>query len=314
MTFTRPPAGDDPQWPRASAWLDGNLGQPSAGAPLLRVVGVPTSVGSISPSEAWRTPPAVRAALQRLSPFDPVTGIDLAASLRIEDLGDWDVAGLELQAAMVRARGLAADLDAAGAVHAFLGGDNAITRPVVAGLLGPDLSRVGVVTLDAHHDVRHLDDGPRNGTPIRGLVEDGVDPTNVVQIGIGRFTSSAPYAAWCREHGIGVVTMPDVHRHGVSWAVERALEHLGGVTAIHVDLDIDVLDVAHAPACPGARPGGMVPEQLFEAAQLLGGESRVRSVDLVEVDAAADHDGRTVMATAMALLAFAAGVARRDRA
>ena len=40
----------------------------------------------------------------------------------------------------------------------------------------------------------------------------------------------------------------------------------------------------------------------------------MRSVDLVEVDAAADHDGRTVMATAMALLAFAAGVARRDRA
>ncbi len=314
MTFARPPAGDDAQWPRASAWLDGSHGEAPASAPLLRVVGVPTSVGSISPSEAWRTPPDVRAALQRLSPFDPVTGTDLAASVRVEDLGDWDVAGLDLQQAMVRTRGLAADLDAAAAVHAFIGGDNAITRPVVTGLLGPDLSRVGVITLDAHHDVRHLDDGPRNGTPIRGLVEDGLDPTNVVQIGIGRFTNSAPYAAWCGERGIQVITMPEVHRRGVDWAVDWALDHLRGVEAIHVDIDMDVLDVAFAPACPGARPGGMTPDQLLAPVHRCGGHPAIRSADLVEVDASADHDGRTVMATAMTLLAFASGLAERGGA
>ncbi len=309
-TFARPPAGDDPQWPRASAWLAGSL--PAAeGAQPLRVVGVPCSVGSISPSEAWRTPPAVRAALARVSTFDPVTGVDLADAVAVQDLGDWDVAELDLQHAMDRTRALSAELDPAAATYAFLGGDNAITRPVVTGLHGPDLSGVGVITLDAHHDVRHLDDGPRNGTPIRGLIEDGLEAARVAQIGIGRFTNSAPYAAWCRERGIGVVATSDVHAGGIALAVERALAHVGDVASIHVDLDMDVLDVAYAPACPGARPGGLTPDQLFEAATLLGAEPRVRSVDLVEVDAAADHDGRTVMATAMTLLAFAAGVARR---
>lgn len=312
MMFARPPAGDDPLWPRASAWLAGDLDvplRPDAGT--LRVIGVPCSVGSISPSRADQTPPAVRAALARLSPFDPTTGIDLAEALRAEDHGDWDIAGLELQPAIDRARELAAELHPDDAVHVFLGGDNAITRPVVAGLLGPDLSRVGVITLDAHHDVRHLDDGPRNGTPIRGLVEDGLDPAKVVQIGIGRFTNSAPYADWCRERGITVVTAPDVHRRGIGSAISQAMDHLGDVDAIHVDFDMDVLDVAFAPACPGARPGGLDPEQLFEAATLLGREPRVRSADLVEVDATTDHEGRTVMVTAMTLLAFAAGVAAR---
>ncbi len=311
MTFARPPAGDDPLWPRASGWLDGSLrppGAPVAGEPL-RVVGVPCSVGSISPSAAWRTPPAVRQALVRLSPWDPVGERDLAL-MDVADLGDWDVAGLGLVEAVAEIRGRAAELDPSEAVHVFLGGDNAITRPCARGLLG-DLSGVGLITLDAHHDVRHLDDGPRNGTPVRGLISDGLDPASVVQIGIGRFTNSAAYAAWCRERGVHVITAPEVHARGIEAAVAQALERLAGVDALYVDLDVDVLDVAHAPACPGARPGGLTPEQLLTAATLLGAQPRVRAADLVEVDATADHDGRTVMATAMTLLAFAAGVAGR---
>jgi arginase family enzyme len=78
-----------------------------------------------------------------------------------------------------------------------------------------------------------------------------------------------------------------------------------------VDLDVDVLDAAFAPACPGARPGGLAPADLLTAARRLGAEPRVAAADLVEVDASADADGRTVMVTAMAALAFAAGVAER---
>lgn len=312
MTFARPPAGDDPQWPRASAWLDGSDPTPPAdGAQRLRVVGVPSSVGSISPSDAWRTPAAVREALARLSPWDPVTGSDLRTALEVADLGDWDVDELDLVPAMERVRELAGGLDAAAATHVFLGGDNAITRPLVNGLLGPDLGQVGVITLDAHHDVRHLDDGPRNGSPIRGLLEDGVSGHHVFQLGVGRFTNSGPYAQWAADHGIRSVTADEIHTRGITWAVRQALGHLPHVRTIHVDLDIDVLDVAHAPACPGARPGGLLPHQLLTAATLLGAEPRVRSVDLVEVDVTADHDGRTVMATAMTLLAVAAGVASR---
>lgn len=311
MTFSRPPASDDPQWPRASAWLDGTDGPTDPKAQRLRVVGVPSSVGSISHSEAWRTPAAVREALPRLSTWDPVTGTDLRETVAVEDLGDWDVADLALEPAMQRVQELASDLDIAGATHVFLGGDNAITRPITTGLHGPDLDKVGVITLDAHHDVRHLENGPTNGSPIRGLLEDGVSGHHVFQLGIGRFTNSGPYARWAADHEIRIITAEEIHDHGITWAVRQVLGHLPHVRTIHVDLDIDVLDAAHAPACPGARPGGLLPHQLFTAAALLAAEPRVRSFDLVEVDAAADTDGRTVMAMAMTLLHIAAGVAQR---
>jgi formiminoglutamase len=320
--FTRPPAADDPSWPRASAWLAGGAaggaagGGAAGGGADLVVVGVPCSVGSISPSEAWRTPPVVRDALARLSPFDPDpdAGVDLAA-LAVRDAGDWPVADLALEPALAAIRDRAAALDRSVPLHLFLGGDNAITRPLAAGLLGPDLGRVGLLTLDAHHDVRTLDRGPGNGTPVRGLLADGLPGANVHQIGIGAFTNSAAYAAWAAAQGITAVTADRARRDGVGEVVQAALDDLAGrCDAVYVDLDVDVLDVAFAPACPGARPGGLSPAELLDAARRCGAHPAVRAVDLVEVDAAADHDGRTVMATAMAVLAVASGLVRRCRA
>jgi hypothetical protein len=54
---------DDPQWPRASAWLASGGAEEGR---RLGVVGVPLSRTSISASGAHETPAAVRAALRRV--------------------------------------------------------------------------------------------------------------------------------------------------------------------------------------------------------------------------------------------------------
>ena len=81
---------------------------------------------------------------------------------------------------------------------------------------------------------------------------------------------------------------------------------------MYVDFDIDVLDRAFAPACPGSRPGGLNPRQLAKAAFAVGLHPIVRAADLVEVDATKDDDDRTLMAMGLTFLAFAAGVAGRQ--
>ncbi len=103
-----------------------------------------------------------------------------------------------------------------------------------------------------------------------------------------------------------------VEDYGVARVVSEALDFLAGsCDAIHVDLDIDVLDRVHAPACPGARPGGMTPRQLATAARLAGAHPKVVSCDLVEVDATRDVADTTLMAMATTFLAFASGVGSR---
>lgn len=294
----------DPYWPRADAWLAGDSADPD-----LVIIGVPTSSASLSASEAWRTPPLIRQALSRFSVFDSERRVDLR-QVAVADRGDWPVTGIDMHEMLEAVTGLSGQIED-DAVHAFLGGDNAITRPIVRGRY--DVDRVAVLTFDAHHDVRTTEPGPTNGSPIRGLIEDGLPDGRVTQIGIHSFANSAEYRSYCDDHGIEVVTMEVVDENDVGWLVRTALDDLAAVAdVIHVDVDMDVLDSAFAPGCPGARPGGMTPRQLMAACRAAGAHPAVRSVDFVEVDPTRDRDGITIMNTASALLSFAAGLATRE--
>lgn len=300
---------EDPLWPRADAWL----ASPSSSDADLVVIGVPSSSASLSPSEAWRAPAAARVALGRFSVFDSEHGIDIG-SLASRDDGDWPVDGIDMYELLERASALAADLET-GPVYAFIGGDNAVTRPIVRGLAHDDLGDIGVLTLDAHHDVRSTDDGPTNGSPIRGLLEDGLPDGRVIQVGIHSFANSGPYRSFCDDHGIEVITMDTVDEIGAEWVVTSALDDLARRCEwVYVDVDIDVLDVAFAPGCPGARPGGMTPRQLAAACRAAGRHEAVRAVDFVEVDPTRDPGGLTIMNLVNAFMSFCSGLSSRDAA
>lgn len=295
----------DPFWPRADVWL----AQESID-PAIRVVGVPSSTASLSPSSADLTPMAVRDRLSRFSTFHGEWNLDFA-DVPVFDEGNWPISHLDMYEMPKEVERLASELTRA-PLTLYLGGDNAITRPL-ARSLGEDITRVGVITFDAHHDVRTLELGPANGTPIRGLIEeDGLPGGNVAQIGIHSFANSSTYRRYCDDHDISVATVADVETMGIRNLVNGALEKLANLCDhIYIDVDIDVLDVAYAPACPGARPGGLSLRTLAEGVRLCASHPRVEAMDFVEVDAAADPDGRTLDAMAHLILAAAAGSTQR---
>lgn len=299
---------EDPQWPRASAWL-ADRDQPPGG-PRLTVLGAPLSVSSISPSRADTTPAAVRRALRRFSTWYAPAAVDLAV-VAPDDLGDLPLDGLDNEVAQAVIADAVQRLDPRPDLLVVLGGDNAVTRPALRGY-ARDLSRAGLLTLDAHHDVRGFHAGPTNGTPVRGLIEDGLRGSNVVQLGIGAFTNSAPHRTYVEEHGVTVVGVEELRAEGAGACVRRHLDALAQrCELIWVDLDVDVLDRAFAPGCPGARPGGLTPAELHASALAAGEHPRVGGMDIVEVDAAADATGVTVDNAALCLLHAAAGLALR---
>jgi arginase family enzyme len=136
--------------------------------------------------------------------------------------------------------------------------------------------------------------------------------TSVVQVGIGDLSNSRTYRTWCDQHGITVVSAAQARREGVGAVVRRELDRLAQTCdVLYVDLDVDVVDRAFAPGCPGSRPGGLQPWELLDAAVEAGRHAAVRAVDVVEVDATADPTGVTVDLAAMCLLSAAAGFANR---
>ena len=289
---------DDPRWPRAASLLQRDLGSAD-----VAIVGIPTYATSISPTQAHTTPPAIRQALTRFSTY--ASGSDVS-SLNIVDIGDVvDPDGPEGEARVAeRVSSCAAEL------LIGLGGDNSLTYAMAKARWGSAMGTAGLVTLDAHHDVR---DGISNGSPVRRLIEAGLDPVRIAQIGIADFANSPQYAQDVHAWGITVIPRSALRSMTMAAAMQQALDIAGAAGGpIHVDIDVDVCDQSVAPACPAAAPGGISADDLRVAARIAGADSRVTSVDIVEIDAARDTpDGRTVRLAALCVLEVIAGFGLR---
>lgn len=302
MTVALP---DDPLWPRAGGWP-----APTRGHDIL-IVGVPTHTTSLSPTHAEGTPNAIRQALRRYS-LDYVTHdgrqIDLSG-LSIADLGDLE------------------DVDSdQGRMHAItqisqwastplviaLGGDNAATYPVARAIAGDRLESAGLITLDAHFDLR---DGRSNGSPVRELLESGLRGEQIVQIGIADFANSSAYAQRAHEAGITVVPGSDLNPDNLESIAEHALSLASaGGGPIHVDIDVDVCDRSVAPATPASLPGGLQAAELRRIVRRLAQHPAVASFDITEISHADDTaDQRTVRLAALLVLEIITGYGLRSQ-
>jgi formiminoglutamase len=281
------------------------------------IFGAPISKASISPSNAWSTPPAFRQALGRFNTWDAAHRIDVS-SLTVRDLGDVSGDREDAGAAAAHERILAAARDAtrSASTVVVIGGDNSVTRPAMQGLMAASSDRDwGLLTLDAHHDCRPLDHGPSNGTPVRELIESGLAGDHVAQVGIHPFANDPEHARWAVAHGVNVFGLDLIREDGITSVIDDAVFALrrAGSTAVYVDIDIDVVDRAFAPACPASMPGGLTPTELLTAVHRLAFQIGVAAADITEVDAEADVNGMTVRLAAAAFLALCSGIAARPR-
>jgi arginase family enzyme len=280
----------------------------SEGPADVALIGAPMEAGSVTPGRCDRAPATIRQTLRRFSTYDVETGKEI--DLRLLDAGDIAVQGV------MPAEGFEAIRDGVAACAAdhrltlLLGGNNAVTRPA-AHALGYPIGEVGLITLDAHFDLRDTDKGLLNGNPIRALLEDGLPGRNICQIGISPFANTARMHATAIENEIGVITMGEVKRLRIISVLEGALARLAHCRAVMVDFDIDVIDRAQCPGAPGARPGGMPVDMFFQAARFLGAERKVKLMDLTEFDPSLDVADVTALTAGRWVAEVLAGFATR---
>ena len=130
------------------------------------LVGAPLAAGSVTPGRCDLAPALLRATLRRIGRYDIETQHELAS--RIADHGDVAIDGLTIEQATGPIRDACADSVARHQLTLLVGGNNAVTRPAVHAL-GMPLDQIGLITLDAHFDLRDTDHGLGNGNPVRAL-------------------------------------------------------------------------------------------------------------------------------------------------
>jgi formiminoglutamase len=272
------------------------------------LLGAPLAAGSVTPGACDQAPELLRKTLKRIGRYDVEIGRALFTPIR--DRGDVGLDGLTIEQATDPIRDAVAASLGDHALTLLAGGNNAITRPAVLAL-GMPLDRVGLITLDAHFDMRDLDEGLSNGNPVRALMQDGLPGRNIAQVGLASFANTAKMHRDALDAGNRVVSIEEVRRDGIRKAVELAMEQMNNADAIVLDCDIDVIDRSQMPGAPGARPGGMQVTDFFWAVRKIASHPQVRVIDLTEWDPPLDPTDLSALTAARWVAECVAGFENR---
>lgn len=247
------------------------------------LLGVPWDRGSSFLSGAARAPAAIRKALH--SPSTNLTtecGLDLGRDDRFVDAGDLELLN-EAEDLDEITRGVDGLLRAGSRVLS-LGGDHAITYPVVRAFAGrfPGLE---VIHVDAHPDLYDDFVGDRlsHACPLARILGEGL-AKRVVQVGIR--CANPVQREQARRFGVETLGVED-------WRRALTLTYMGPV---YLSIDLDGLDPAHAPGVSHPEPGGLTTRDVLILIKELDAE--LVGADVVELNPRQDPTGLTARVAA----------------
>jgi agmatinase len=235
------------------------------------------------PSEA---PPLVRQMLYCEAYGDcSETGAAIVADGRIVDHGDivfdeasdpWDV--IERRVAQV--------VDS-GNPLICLGGDHAITHPILRGVRRRH-PRLTILHIDAHPDIYDAYQGNRrsHASPFARIMEERL-ADRLIQVGL-RCVNDHHREQFQR---FGVETIEASH-------CDRELR-FDLATPVYVSMDIDALDPAYAPGVSHREPGGLSPRQVINWLHAIN--QPIVAADIVEYNPRCDISGMTAIVAAKLL-------------
>ena len=196
---------------------------------------------------------------------------------RIVDVGDADVKPADVEGTFENITNLTRMVLDSGAMPVVLGGDHAITFPVVRAYNQP----LHVVHFDAHIDYSPFIHGYKysNSHAFRHIHHmDHVK--SLTQVGIRSVRNNKAWIDDSINDGNRVIGMKEFGEIGPNGMTELVPKD----APIYVSIDIDVLDLPLVPGCVSAEPNGMSYADLRDSLATLAMHNEIIGFDLVEVN------------------------------
>lgn len=282
------------------------------GQPLAALFGVPFDTSIMGRRGAKSGPAAVRSALNGCLLYEPGLGVDLSEAPRVADHGDVHVVHTDVDQTWDRVSTVMETLTGLGQPVVALGGDHGLTYPLIRGFCRAVAGRVGVISVDAHFDVRVSHHGEKSsGVPFRYMLEelsDQVSGCNFTEIGIGGWLNTRLYHDYLREREVRVITAREIFRGDLEALAAEAIERAAdGTEAIYLTFDIDAVEGATVSGTNVPAVGGLSPMDAFEIVWTFALHPKARAMDVMEVSPAWDGTGMSERTGASLLLHFLAG-------
>jgi agmatinase len=221
---------------------------------------------------------------------------------RIVDCGDVDIIYTNFKQTLANITEDVKRLLRAGAFPVVIGGDHAITYPVVRAYE----ERLNVVHFDAHMDYRPFVHGVQwaNGSPMRNVSKLKICH-HIVQVGIRSLRTRQADVEDSRARGNDILTVPDFRRRGAKAIVERLPKN----EPVYVSIDIDVLDLPLVPGCSSSEVNGLTYDELRQTLFDIARNREVIGFDLVEVNPMVDvASHNTSLISAQLIIEFLARI------
>jgi agmatinase len=179
-----------------------------------------------------------------------------------------------------------------------LGGDHAISLPLLRALTKRLGKPVGLVHFDAHVDTWPDSFGQiyGHGSCFYHAINEGlVDPQRMIQVGI-RSPMQREVYDWTVGKGVEIVTAEAAHQVSPAALAERIVRRMAGGPA-YLSFDIDAIDPSQAPGTGTPEVGGLTTWQVNAILSRLGAIDWV-GADVVEVSPSYDVAEITALAGA----------------
>lgn len=201
------------------------------------------------------------------------------AEARIADVGDAEILPTNVVDSFANITDMVRAVIDRGAMPVVLGGDHAITFPVVRAF--EDEGPLHVVHFDAHLDYMPFVHGLAytNQHAFRHIRR-MQNVQSIIQVGIRSIRGSEVMLEDSLRDGNRVVTMEEFRDTSPAGVVQEIPEG----ARCYVSVDIDALDMSLIPGCVSAEPDGMSYRDLRDALFVVAEHAEVVGFDLVEVN------------------------------
>lgn len=200
---------------------------------------------------------------------------------------------------------------AEGMVPLVIGGDHSAAVGSIAAS-SQSVPGLGIVWIDAHPDFNTPETSPTSNVHGMALaIAAGWGPAPLVRllgytpmvhperiVIIGARSIDGGEMSNLRAAGVRLFDAEHVERHGIWQTVGEAMAYLAArqVRAVHLSVDLDVLDPLRWPGVSTPAPGGMTAADLALAGELVAEMAPIAAMDIVELTPPEDVDDHTLEA------------------
>lgn len=172
---------------------------------------------------------------------------------------------------------------------------------------GKEQPRVGIISFDAHLDLRPYKDGPSSGSMFAQIADESArnkKELSLFYLGIQKTGNTLALFKKADEIGAQYILAKDIEDSTLPDVVEKVDEFIAKNDHIYLTICADVFSSAFAPWVSAPQPFGLHPETGIKLIKHIVASKKVTSFGIAEVLPRFDEDNRTAKLAAIIVFAL----------